>query len=224
MASLIITIKNCKQGFDLPEILGKTTVIGSDDSCDIVLIGVDGLSRRHCTITCTEQGFMLEDTTSTYGTYVGEEEVEEAQLMKEGVVYSMGDAAMIIAELDKFNPTAPKEKPVRDEAEPGDTAPTPPKAATAAAAPTPNGSPRALTRPLAGRAPARRAKLQTGDTKKKALSDEELQQKAKLLAGSFGGSGVSTLYVVVIIILAFYAGMALYSWQSEGVPVPAFFR
>ena len=44
------------------------------------------------------------------------------------------------------------------------------------------------------------------------------------LAGSFGGSGVSTLYVVIILLAALYAGMALYSWQSEGNPVPAFFR
>ena len=45
-----------------------------------------------------------------------------------------------------------------------------------------------------------------------------------MLANAMGGSGVSTLYVVVILIAALYAGMALYSWQSEGNPVPAFFR
>lgn len=255
MASLIITINERKQGIDLPAILGKVTVIGSDDACDVTLKEVDGLSRRHCTITCTEKGFMLEDADSTNGTYADDEEVEEPVLMKEGVVYGIGDAAMIIAELANYQPTTTKEKPTEKTAtteaatapipqtSEAATAPIPetteaptapitetseaktapieeePAQATPTEAPQPQGKAPTHTRPLAGKRPARRAKQQ-----RRALSDEELQQKAKMLASNFGGSGVSTLYVVIIIIAAFYAGMALYSWQSEGIPVPAFFR
>lgn len=237
MASLIITINERKQGFDLPEILGKVTVIGCDDACDIVLNGVDGLSHRHCSITCTDKGFVLEDLESTNGTYGNDAEVDEPQLMKEGVVYSIGDASMIIAELSKFAPIAPKAAPEAEVTEAAtaplepdteaataplpdtDEAPTAPIPETVAEAPT---KAPAHTRPLPGRKPAR--KVKPGAQKKRALTDEELQQKAKVLAGNFGGSGVSTLYVVIILIAALYAGMALYSWQSEGNPVPAFFR
>ena len=253
MASLIITINERKQGFDLPAIRGKVTVIGCDDACDITLNGVDGLSHRQCSITCTKEGFLLEDLESTNGTYANEQEVEEPQLMKEGVIYAIGDASMIIAELANFAPIEPKETPVpaaRAEVSEAKTAPiseastapipdaagaktaplaedgkTAPLADSAEATATENAAkPPAHTRPLPGRKPARKAKLQTGKQKKRALSDEELKQKAKMLANAMGGSGVSTLYVVVILIAALYAGMALYSWQSEGNPVPAFFR
>ena len=249
MASLIITINERKQGFDLPAILGKVTVIGCDDACDITLNGVDGLSHRHCSITCTKEGFLLADLESTNGTYANEQEVEAPLLMKEGVIYAIGDASMIIAELANFAPIEAKEAPAaRAEVSEAKTAPiseastapipdaagaktaplaedgkTPPLADSAEA--TENAAkPPAHTRPLPGRKPARKARLNTGKQKKRALSDEELKQKAKMLANAMGGSGVSTLYVVVILIAALYAGMALYSWQSEGNPVPAFFR
>lgn len=232
MASLIITINERKQGFDLPAILGKVTIIGCDDACDISLSGVDGLSHRQCSITCTEKGFMLEDLDSTNGTYANEIEVEEPVLMKEGVVYAIGDASMIIAELANFAPIIPKNPPAKEvEAEEAPTVPLTEDATVpiadsdeAPTAPIATEKEPTHTRPLPGRAPARRAKLKTKGPKKRALTDEELKQKAKMLAGNFAGSGVSTLYVVVILILALYAGMALYSWQSEGNPVPAFFR
>ena len=236
MASLIITINERKQGFDLPAILGKVTIIGCDDACDISLSGVDGLSHRQCSITCTEKGFMLEDLDSTNGTYANEKEVEEPVLMKEGVVYAIGDASMIIAELANFAPIIPQNVPAKEvEAEEAPTAPLTDNADEAATVPITDSDeaptePIATekepthTRPLPGRAPARRAKLKTKGHQRRALTDEELKQKAKILAGNFAGSGVSTLYVVVILILALYAGMALYSWKSEGTPVPAIFR
>ncbi|MBR7108583.1 MAG: FHA domain-containing protein [Akkermansia sp.] len=252
MASLIITINERKQGFDLPAILGKVTVIGCDDACDITLNGVDGLSHRQCSITCTKEGFLLEDLESTNGTYANEQEVEEPQLMKEGVIYAIGDASMIIAELANFAPIEPKEAPVPaasavvseaktapiseavttpiPDASGAITAPlaedskTAPLADTAEPPTEHTAKPPAHTRPLPGRKPARKAKINAGQPKKRALTDEELKQKAKMLANAMGGSGVSTLYIVVILIAALYAGMALYSWQSEGNPVPAFFR
>ena len=233
----------------MPAILGKVTVIGCDDACDITLSGVDGLSHRQCSITCTKEGFLLEDLESTNGTYANEQEVEAPLLMKEGVIYAIGDASMIIAELANFAPIEAKEAPAaRAEVSEAKTAPI----SEASTAPIPDASgaitaplaedgktapladsaeatenaakPPAHTRPLPGRKPARKARLNTGKQKKRALSDEELKQKAKMLANAMGGSGVSTLYVVVILIAALYAGMALYSWQSEGNPVPAFFR
>lgn len=249
MASLIITINERKQGFDLPAILGKETVIGCDDACDITLSGVDGLSHRHCRITCTEAGFELEDLDSTNGTYADDKEVEGKQLMKEGIVYTLGEASMLIAELTHYRPIKPKEAPAgTDTAKTAPitaetdaktapltdteaTAPIEDDAATApitAEAPAPPAKEKAAppehTRPLPGRTPARRAKLATKGKKPTQLTQEELKEKARKLAESFKGSGVSTLYVVLIILAAFYAGMALYSWQTDGNPVPSFFR
>lgn len=249
MASLIITINERKQGFDLPAILGKETIIGCDDACDITLSGVDGLSHRHCRITCTEAGFELEDLDSTNGTYADDKEVEGKQLMKEGIVYTLGEAAMLIAELTHYSPIKPKEAPAGTDtaktapitAETGAktapltdteaTAPIEDDAATApitAEAPAPPAKEKAAppehTRPLPGRTPTRRAKLATKGKKPTQLTQEELKEKARKLAESFKGSGGSTLYVVLIILAAFYAGMALYSWQADGNPVPSFFR
>lgn len=252
MASLIITVNERKQGFDLPAILGKEIVIGCDDTCDIVLCEVDGLSHRHCRITCTEDGFELEDLGSTNGTYADEQEVEEKILMKEGVVYSLGEATMLIAELTDYCPRPRKEIPMAADtaetkpitAEPQDktaplaeetaTTPIADDTATAPISSTPSTNrpqttakaapPPEHTRPLPGRAPARRAKLAANGKIRTQLTQEELKEKAKHLAESFKGNGVSTLYVVLVILVAFYTGMALYSWQTEGNPVPAFFR
>lgn len=257
MASLIISINDSKQGFELPAILGKVTVIGCDGSCDIVLSKVEGLSHRQCSITCTKEGFILRDLDSTNGTYANDEEIEGEHLMREGVFYAIGEASMILAELNPYNPVeAPvvqhEEKATPEEAE-AKTAPiaeaesdhaTAPLATedstataplqqddTTATAPiaTEEEAPAAdkrptHTRPLPGRKKARRAKLVAGGKERRPLTDEELQRKAQLLSGSFGGSGVSTLYVVIIILAAFYAGMSLYSWKTEGSPVPWFMR
>ena len=252
MASLIITINERKQGFDLPAILGKETVIGCDDACDITLSGVEGLSHRHCRITCTEAGFELEDLDSTNGTYADDKEVEGKQLMKEGIVYTLGEAAMLIAELTHYSPIKPKE--AQADTDTAKTAPstgpadpqTAPLTETDATVPIEDATatapieaaeeaqatqtkkkaspPPEHTRPLPGRTPARRAKLATKGKKPTQLTQEELKEKARKLAESFKGSGVSTLYVVLIILAAFYAGMALYSWQADGNPVPSFFR
>lgn len=255
MASLIISINDSKQGFDLPAILGKVTVIGCDDACDIVLSKVEGLSHRQCSITCTKEGFILRDLDSTNGTYANDMEIEEDHLMREGVFYSIGDASMILAELHPYTPIeAPA--PTQEEAAPADEpeAKTAPMAATpdatapltpadqAGTAPLPQDDTTATapivieestpatdkqqsqTLPLPGRKKARRAKLVSGGKERRPLTDAELQRKAQLLSGSFGGSGVSTLYVVIIIIAAFYAGMSLYSWKTEGSPVPWFMR
>lgn len=283
MASLIISTNGTRQGFDLPAILDKVTVIGCDDACDITLSGVDGLSHRQCSITCTPEGFVIEDLDSTNGTYANEVEIEEKLLMKEGVVYAIGEASMILAELHPYRPMAvpapkkqesqaPASATARTEAASDDAKSEPPAPESPTAAATTEHKPTqpladeastkpltptapleeekpaaekpaseepspaapaaaksevpAHTRPLPGRKPARRAKLAVGKKQKerRPLTDAELQQKARMLSNSFSGSGVSMLYVVIIIILSFYAGLAFYSWQSEGTPVPWFLR
>ncbi len=214
MASLIITINEQKHGFELPAILGKRSVIGSDDECDITLKNAEGVSRRHCCITCTEEGFRIEDLGSTNGTFANTDEVTEPTYMKEGVVYTIGKASVLIAELASFAPVPENKQPVPSsraatvplpEVEPQEQAPQPVPNTISVTPPGPR-------------------KLVTGNGKRRPLSAEELKNKAKLLANSFKGGGISITYVVIIIIAAFYAGMVLYSWGSEGTTVPFLFR
>lgn len=230
MASLIITTDEEKHGFELPAILGREVIVGSDESCDISLSGAEGVSHRHCSILCTEEGFLIEDLDSRNGTFANVDEVTEPTLMREGVVYTMGKASMLIAELTPYKPIDPDAAPnaEQEEEEPEkkeEPKPTKTQAATAPLEEEPKApaapAPVPLTREVPTPGPR---KLITGKQKRRALSAQELQNKAALLAQSFKNNGVSTLYVVVIIIAAFYAGMSLYSWKSEGTPVPSLFR
>ena len=230
MASLIITTDEEKHGFELPAILGREVIVGSDESCDISLNGAEGVSHRHCSILCTEEGFLIEDLDSRNGTFANVDEVTEPTLMREGVVYTMGKASMLIAELTPYKPIDPDAAPneEQEEEEPEkkeEPKPTKTQAATAPLEEEPKApaapAPIPLTREVPTPGPR---KLITGKQKRRALSAQELQNKATLLAQSFKNNGVSTLYVVVIIIAAFYAGMSLYSWKSEGTPVPSLFR
>ena len=230
MASLIITTDEEKHGFELPAILGREVIVGSDESCDISLSGAEGVSHRHCSILCTEEGFLIEDLDSRNGTFANVDEVTEPTLMREGVVYTMGKASMLIAELTPYKPIDPDAAPnaEQEEEEPEkkeEPKPTKTQAATAPLEEEPKApaapAPIPLTREVPTPGPR---KLITGKQKRRALSAQELQNKAALLAQSFKNNGVSTLYVVVIIIAAFYAGMSLYSWKCEGTPVPSLFR
>lgn len=214
MASLIITINEQKHGFELPAILGKRSVIGSDDECDITLKDAEGVSRRHCCITCTEEGFRIEDMDSTNGTFANTDEVTEPTYMKEGVVYTIGKASMLIAELANFAPAPENKQPI-----PSSRAATAPLPETEPQAQAPQPVPNTISV-----TPPGPRKLVTGNGKRRPLSAEELKNKAKLLANSFKGDGISMTYVVIIIIAAFYAGMVLYSWGSEGTTVPFLFR
>ena len=226
MASLIITTDEEKHGFELPAILGREVIVGSEESCDISLIGADGVSHRHCSILCTEEGFLIEDLDSRNGTFANVDEVTEPTLMREGVVYTMGKASMLIAELTPYNPIDPNaetEAPAPDEQE--QPQPTKSQAATAPLEEEPKAPAAPAPVPLTMEVPTPGPrKLITGKQKRRALSAQELQNKAALLAQSFKNNSVSTLYVIFIILAAFYAGMSLYSWKCEGSPVPSIFR
>lgn len=230
MASLIITTNEERQGFELPAILGREVIVGSDESCDISLSGAEGVSHCHCSILCTEEGFLIEDLDSRNGTFANVDEVTEPTLMREGVVYTMGKASMLIAELTPYKPIDPDAAPnaEQEEEEPEkkeEPKPTKTQAATTPLEEEPKAPAAPAPVPLTMEVPTPGPrKLITGKQKRRALSAQELQNKATLLAQSFKNNGVSTLYVVVIIIAAFYAGMSLYSWKCEGTPVPSLFR
>lgn len=50
---------------------GETLVFGRDPDCSVFLSGnVAGISRKHCSIQKTQQGWTIRDLNSSYGTYV----------------------------------------------------------------------------------------------------------------------------------------------------------
>lgn len=58
----------------------RTWTIGSAAECDIVVTG-DAVSRRHCRLSQTEEGFFLEDLKSTNGTFVNNSRIHDATLV-----------------------------------------------------------------------------------------------------------------------------------------------
>ena len=59
------------------------TVLGRDPSCDIVLEGT-GVSRRHCALSYTKDGYCLEDLGSANGTMVGRETITGRVVLEDG--------------------------------------------------------------------------------------------------------------------------------------------
>lgn len=49
----------------------EALVIGRDNTCGLKLPSASGVSRQHCSIQRTMQGWTIRDLNSTYGTYIG---------------------------------------------------------------------------------------------------------------------------------------------------------
>lgn len=68
-------------------------------------------------------------------------------------------------------------------------------------------------------------KKKAGTTKKAASgASVNLAALAEQYKRNEGLSGVDIVYIIVILVAAVYAGMALYSWQHDGNPLPIIFR
>lgn len=82
------------------------------------------------------------------------------------------------------------------------------------AAPTATAVPRTVKKKVAPKPGAAKKTLQRADI-------EALAEKYKRNQGL---SGADIAYIVIVLVAAVYAGMALYSWQHDGTPLPIFFR
>ena len=73
-------------------ILGREeTTIGRGDSCEI-LLEVDNVSRRHCSLLFREGGVFLRDNGSTNGTYLNNVEVRGETSLRSGDLIKVGSA------------------------------------------------------------------------------------------------------------------------------------
>jgi diguanylate cyclase (GGDEF)-like protein len=70
---------------------GPVTTLGRAPECDLVL-EVDNVSRRHCTIHAREDGHFVRDGGSTNGTFVNDEDVDGEHLLRAGDFVRVGSA------------------------------------------------------------------------------------------------------------------------------------
>jgi two-component system cell cycle response regulator len=66
------------------------TVIGRDPQCDIVIDGLDSVSRNHCTVVSGEGGFAAQDLGSKNGTFVDGREIEGPTVLASGSNLKIG--------------------------------------------------------------------------------------------------------------------------------------
>ena len=86
-------------------------IVGRHRSCDVVITD-DTVSGRHCQITETPDGHVIEDLGSSNGTFVNGKRVETTSL-KSGDRITLGAASFVFADgqLTPQAPTTPSEIP-----------------------------------------------------------------------------------------------------------------
>jgi predicted component of type VI protein secretion system len=102
-----------------------TVAIGRSSQCQLSLRAANGVSRRHCKITYTDQGFVLADLESRNGTVVNGTVVAKAgshHILRHGDVLDVGDERIRFLLKGEASPSPPPPRPVagvmRDAARP----------------------------------------------------------------------------------------------------------
>ena len=95
-------------------------ILGRDDTCDIVLTG-PGISRRHCMLVLTSEGYCLEDLNSSNGTMIGGVRLGAKQLLKDNDRFTIMHHILEFRSADEETgepqggPSAPGELPAPSE-------------------------------------------------------------------------------------------------------------
>ena len=202
MASINVTYSDITASYDLPDEIGVEVIIGTSEDCSIDLPDVEGLADEHCCITLYEDGYALSDLGSGKGTFANDKPVEN-EYMAAGVSYRIGAAVLTFVpdEVAASVETAPAAaEPAPDATQ--ETAAAPAKKTNRKTAKRTGGTGKPLSRPAAARS----------------------AQAAAVAAYNKKQEQVNLAYVVLVLLAAFYAGMALYSWQNTGNPLPIFLR
>jgi pSer/pThr/pTyr-binding forkhead associated (FHA) protein len=87
-----LTMRGGPQGLPVETSLQKrdSVVIGRGTDCDVVIQDLKA-SRRHCQLTRTGDGFLLQDLGSRNGTYVNGERITGPVLLKTSHTFQVGD-------------------------------------------------------------------------------------------------------------------------------------
>jgi len=84
----LVEIYGPKLGQTVP-LDGPVTTLGRAAECDVVL-ELDNVSRKHCTVYAREDGHFVRDGGSTNGTFVNDEEVGGERLLRAGDFVRLG--------------------------------------------------------------------------------------------------------------------------------------
>lgn len=205
MASINVTYSDITATYDLPEEIGEEVVIGTSEDCSIDMPEVEGLAAEHCCITLFADGYAISDLASGAGTFADGKPVEN-EYMRPGVVYQIGKATITFVP-DEATAPAPTT---------GADVPTVAPAAGAEVAPT--------AAPKKKIVKKKKKTGTTGTAKRVAPRAASPDRTTATLQYNKKMQQINGIYVLLVLIAAFYAGMALYSWQKTGNPLPIFMQ
>lgn len=205
MPRIYITEPNHFYTFELPTAPGAEVLIGTAPHCQLALPGVGGLGEVHACISCQPQGYVITDLGSPTGTFANGVPIRSEYVMP-GVEYRLGAAVITLAaEGAPAQQAMPQQAPAQQAA-----APAPQPAAAAAA---PHAAPKKKASPLkTGAAASKATKLGKKDLGNLAAKFDRSRGK--------NASKATFIYVVALLIVAFYAGIALHHWERTGNCLP----
>lgn len=207
MASINVTYSDITASYDLPDEIGVEVIIGTSEDCSIDLPDVQGLAAEHCCITLFEDGYAISDLGSGAGTFANGRPLEN-EYMTAGVVYQIGSASITYVPDETAAAPAPAAEPA--------TAAAAAPAATAAAAPVKK---TVKKKPTSGKTAGKGKRVAP-----RPASPDRVRAAAATLKYNKKMQQINGFYVALVLIGAFYAGMALYSWQTTGNPLPIILR
>lgn len=201
MPALLITINNEKRGAILEATPDKVIVLGRDEECEVSMPEATGVSRRHCSITYTNAGFELKDLGSTNGTYADAVKLKDKTILREGVKYTIGNAEFQVIGLNLV--TTPGSEANNEKAK---DAPPPKKEEQKRDKPAELGG--HLSR----------------EQRKKMQQEQAIKRRVQFMRADWARPGASFVSIILVLIISFYVGLALYSFISYGNPLPLFMR
>lgn len=201
MPALVITVNNTKKGAILEATPGKVVIIGRDEACDIPLPEASGVSRQHCSITATGTDFILKDLGSTNGIYANAVKLEKDTPLQEGVKYTIGDAEFQVMGLSLIATPAPPQNKADSPAENKKEEKKEPRQESHTTTPK--------------RKRSKKNKLPLHWLKK-------TLQKLNPVTRDLSSTGTGIIEILLVLLMTFYAGMALYSYLNGGSLLPPF--
>lgn len=194
MATILISNKKKNIGYRLKPDANKI-IIGRGEDCTISLPDAESLSRQHCCICAVKDGYTIEDLGSTNGVYADGVKITEPTLLRENTVYILGDVQITANGLTPPPQEEKEESPTAPQKK--NTPPAPPK------------------------------KERTGKKAKKLNTQKAPplgNTRLRLMLEQLNKPHVSIIHILIVLIIAFYAGLALYSWVQHGNPLPIFIQ
>lgn len=205
MPALVITVNNTKKGAILEATPGKVVIIGRDEACDIPLPEASGVSRQHCSITATGTDFILKDLGSTNGIYANAVKLEKDTPLQEGVKYTIGDAEFQVMGLSLIATPAPPQNKADSPAENKKEEKKEPRQESRTTTPKHQ---RHVKRSKKNKLPLHWLK--------------KTLQKLNPVTRDLSSTGTGIIEILLVLLMTFYAGMALYSYLNGGSLLPPF--